>query len=352
MTGERFHFADLELDHGERRLRRHGTALEINGRYFDALSLLVREAGRLVTKDRFMDEVWRGVPVTDEALTQCIRTLRRELGDDAARPRFIETVPKHGYRFIAPVRVEPSSELAVKPTGGRSNGQARIRLGLAGVAGAGVAGLVGGLFYGFAAAAQPGQVGAASTVVVITLVTTAMALIGGAGVAAGIAALASVDGRLLPQGIFGGALGGLAVGGVARLIGLDAFNLLVGRGPSGITGPFEGVALGAAVATGAWLAFRSEPKSLKRAAAIAAAAGAVGGLLITLAGGRLMAGSLDLLAREFPGSRLRLDPIARLLGEDQFGPVSSVVTGTAEAALFAGCIVGAMLLASRRKDAG
>ena len=65
--------------------------------------MLVGEAGKLVTKDRFLDEVWRGVPVTDEALTQCIKTLRRQLGDDAASPRFIETVPKHGYRFIAPV---------------------------------------------------------------------------------------------------------------------------------------------------------------------------------------------------------------------------------------------------------
>ena len=50
-----------------------------------------------------MGEVWRGIPVTDEALTQCIRTLRKQLGDDAARPRFIETVPKNGYRFVAPV---------------------------------------------------------------------------------------------------------------------------------------------------------------------------------------------------------------------------------------------------------
>jgi hypothetical protein len=48
---------------------------------FDALALLARAPGALVTKDRFMDEVWRGVPVTDEALTQCIRTLRRTLGE-------------------------------------------------------------------------------------------------------------------------------------------------------------------------------------------------------------------------------------------------------------------------------
>ena len=45
------------------------------------------------------------MPVTDEALTQCIKTLRRQLGDSASSPRFIETVPKHGYRFIAPVEV-------------------------------------------------------------------------------------------------------------------------------------------------------------------------------------------------------------------------------------------------------
>lgn len=77
--------------------------MELNARYLDALALLVREQGRLISKDRFLDKVWRDVPVTDEALTQCIRTIRRQLGDSAARPRFIETVPKHGYRFIAPV---------------------------------------------------------------------------------------------------------------------------------------------------------------------------------------------------------------------------------------------------------
>src|SRR3954469_16952178 len=104
MTSVRFE--DFELDAGNRQLRRGSEAVDLKGRYFDALALLVGEPGRLVTKDRFMDEVWRGVPVTDEALTQCIRTLRRQLGDDASRPRFIETVPKHGYRFIAPLHGE------------------------------------------------------------------------------------------------------------------------------------------------------------------------------------------------------------------------------------------------------
>src|SRR6187200_319668 len=103
VAADYFRFDSFCLDPADRRLTRDGVPIELSGRYLDALALLVREPGRLVTKDRFMDEVWRGIPVTDEALTQCIRTLRRQLGDDATSPRFIETVPKHGYRFIAVV---------------------------------------------------------------------------------------------------------------------------------------------------------------------------------------------------------------------------------------------------------
>ena len=96
-------FDGFELDPADRRLLRGGAPVELNARYFDALVLLASEPGALVTKDRLLEEVWHGVPVTDEALTQCIKTLRQKLGDDAARPHFIETVPKHGYRFIAAV---------------------------------------------------------------------------------------------------------------------------------------------------------------------------------------------------------------------------------------------------------
>src|SRR3989337_2278878 len=98
-----FRFERFCLDPRDRQLRRDDVPVELTARDLDALVLLVREQGALVSKDRFLEEVWRGVPVTDEALTQCIKTLRRRLGDDAASPRFIETVPKHGYRFIAPV---------------------------------------------------------------------------------------------------------------------------------------------------------------------------------------------------------------------------------------------------------
>ncbi|RZJ85578.1 MAG: transcriptional regulator, partial [Brevundimonas sp.] len=75
-----FHFDRFTLDAANRRLTEDGRPLELSPRYFDALLLLVREQGRLVSKTRFLDEVWRGVPVTDEALSQCIRALRRCLG--------------------------------------------------------------------------------------------------------------------------------------------------------------------------------------------------------------------------------------------------------------------------------
>ena len=64
-----------------------------------------------------------------------------------------------------------------------------------------------------------------------------------------------------------------------------------------------------------------------------------------------MGGSLDLLARRFPDSRLRLDPIGALFNERGFGPVSQAVTGGLEGALFGACVVGAMLLVRQRTSA-
>src|SRR5690606_8847336 len=99
----RYRFDGFLLDAANRQLWRGETRLDLNARYFDALVLLVREHGRLVEKDRFFAEVWDDVVVSDSALTQCIKDVRKQLGDDAANPRYIETVPRYGYRFIGPV---------------------------------------------------------------------------------------------------------------------------------------------------------------------------------------------------------------------------------------------------------
>ena len=402
----RYQFAGFWLDPDDRLLRRGDAPVEINGRYLDALILLLREAGRLVSKDRFLDEVWRGVPVTEEALTQCIRTLRRQLGDDAASPRFIATVPRHGYRFIAPVEwIEGGAAALASPSPAPASGTrsgdaapdapdhrarprersstqhdgegaaigantpalpaagpsppavARLREGLllagAGTAGAGLAGLIGGVCYGFAAAAQPlPGTGALSVLLILVCLTVLAAVMGGAGVAIGIAMGTLAPGRPWRWAIGGGAVGGMLVGAVVKLLGLDAFSLIIGRSPGDITGAMEGLLLGAAVGGGLWLAHRGAgTPSLRRSVSIAALVGGGAGVVIPLLGGRLMGGSLALLARSLPSSRLRLDAIGHLFGEAGLGPVSLVVTGALEGALFAGCIVGAMEWARRRRAA-
>lgn len=371
MASAGYRFERFILDPEDRQLRRDDVPVEISSRYFDALALLVREPGKLIPKDRFFEEVWHGVPVTDEALTQCIKTLRRQLGDNAASPCFIETVPKHGYRFIAAVErvaapapegpgatvvpVTPVPAEAPPPDG--TGGTVPIAAGVplpwqeaaltagAGTLGAGVAGLLGGLAYGFAAASQPAQagVGALSVLLVVTCIALAIALLGGAGVSLGIAAAGLVPGGGGRWAILGGAVGGMLVGAVVKLLGLDAFTLLFGQSPGDITGAAEGMLLGAAVGLGAWAAGR-EGVSRRRGIALAAACGGAAGLLSTLLGGRMLAGSLDLLAQVFPDSRLRLDSIGTLLGEPGLGPVSQAATGALEGALFAGCLVGAMVV--------
>lgn len=337
------------LDPQDRRLTRDGETVEISGRYLDALALLVAERGRLVTKDRFMAEVWKGVPVTDEALTQCVRALRRELGDDAARPRFIETVPKHGYRFVAEViqgeaPAPATSSTSAVPPPTEPVWRRLVPDAGAGMTGGGLAGVIGGLFYGLAAAPQ--GMGGASSLIVLVCATTLLALVGGTAVGLGVALgrwwRAEVWGPVL-----GGALGGALVGGVTRLIGLDAFRLLTGAAPSDMTGAGEGLALGAAAGLGAWLATRPEMKA-RTAAMWGGLAGAAAGLGIALVGGRLLGGSLDLLLRAYPGAPLSLDPVGRLFGQEEFSPVAGAVTATLEGALFAACLALTTALVRRQ----
>ncbi len=98
-----FRFDDFYLDASNRQLSRGGQPVALNSKYFDVLLLLVSRSGQLVEKQSIFEEVWDGVFVTDSALTQCIKDIRKQLGDDASSPRYIRTVPKHGYIFIGNV---------------------------------------------------------------------------------------------------------------------------------------------------------------------------------------------------------------------------------------------------------
>lgn len=339
MSSGPYRFEDFVLDPADRRLRRGGEVVDINGRYLDALTLLVRENGRLVSKDQFLDEVWRGVPVTDEALTQCIRTLRRQLGDDAARPRMIETVPKHGYRFIAMVEGLEEQRGSSSHENGRWRDARRVTA--AGTVGGAAAGLLGGLFYGFAASGS--AIGSASAVLVLVSVAVLVAVLGAAGVSLGIA----LAGPRSARAIVGGAIGGLIVGACVKLLAVDTFNLLLGNSPGDVTGAAEGALLGGALGLGLWLASRHGDRSIGQGVALAALSGGAAGIMIALLGGQMMAGSLDLVSRTFPGSRLQLDQLGALIGESGFGPVTRLITGGLEGALFGGFVIGAIMMILR-----
>jgi DNA-binding winged helix-turn-helix (wHTH) protein len=339
-----FIFDRFVLDTGDRRLRADGVPVELNARYFDALALLVGAGGQLVHKDRFMSEVWRGIPVTDEALTQCIRTLRRQLGDDAGRPRFIETVPKHGYRFIAPVQaLEERNSL---PAVGSDPWRRFTTVGTAGTIGGAVAGTIGGLIYGFAGASMEPGAGAFSILLVLLAVAIVVAVIGAAGVSFAVATAAFAPARSWQWLTIAGAGGGLITGAIVKLLGIDTFTLLIGRAPHNITGAMEGLLMGAAVGASAW---RAERLPLKRqAATLGAVSGAITAVVAVLLGGHLFLGSLATLTRDFPNSHLNVARFGGIFGETQFGPVTELVTAALEGALFVASVVAAIEMARRR----
>ncbi|MEZ0497400.1 transcriptional regulator [Sphingomonas sp. IW22] len=159
--------------------------IDLPARYMDVLILLVQGDGALVTEDRVMHEVWRGVPVTDEALTQAIRALRKALGGSALAPNFIETMRKHGYRFIAPLDL-PASDRQPEPTPIFIR-DSIIRQTSVAIAGALLAGALVGLVYGFAGAAHFSRDGTVSLLLVIVLVSAVSGGAAGVGIAVGIA---------------------------------------------------------------------------------------------------------------------------------------------------------------------
>ena len=95
---------------------RSGQPLPLIPRYFDLLVLLIDRRNTAVSRREIFDSVWADVVVSDGALSQAIRTLRRTLGDDSREPVFIRTVSRHGYSFVFPDVVE-EDEIAERATG-------------------------------------------------------------------------------------------------------------------------------------------------------------------------------------------------------------------------------------------
>ncbi len=98
-----FDFENFRLDLTEKVLLRDGQFIPITPKVFETLQLFVENAGRLIEKDELMQKLWQDQFVEESNLSYNVKVLRKALGDNAQKPRFIETVPKRGYRFIAQV---------------------------------------------------------------------------------------------------------------------------------------------------------------------------------------------------------------------------------------------------------
>ena len=96
-------FASFRLDTANECLWREGTQIALPPRIFGVLRYLVDHAGRLITHDELLDALWPETYVQPQVLRTYVLELRKVLGDDAAQPRFIQTIPKRGYCFVAPV---------------------------------------------------------------------------------------------------------------------------------------------------------------------------------------------------------------------------------------------------------
>jgi len=112
-------FGPFRLDTAAYQLSRNNLVLAVPPKVIDLLALLVSQPSALVTKDAILARLWPDVAVTDNALTQVVSELRQALGDDAAAPRYVQTVPRRGYRFVADVErcaAVTSGSHAIEPT--------------------------------------------------------------------------------------------------------------------------------------------------------------------------------------------------------------------------------------------
>jgi DNA-binding winged helix-turn-helix (wHTH) protein len=99
-------FGPFEYDDASGKLTKYGTRLRFQGQPLRVLSILVNRSGQIITRDELQRHLWQGTTFVDfeQGLNSAVNKLRQTLGDSADQPRYVETIPGRGYRFIAPVQ--------------------------------------------------------------------------------------------------------------------------------------------------------------------------------------------------------------------------------------------------------
>src|SRR5215213_1450613 len=115
LAHEIYSFDEFQLDLTRGAIFRGLDELKLRPKSFEVLKYLVQNQGRLVGKDELIDFVWQGMAVTDDSLVQCLKDIRRTLGDESQQ--FIKTVPRRGYIFEKDIHSVGTSIVAEETTG-------------------------------------------------------------------------------------------------------------------------------------------------------------------------------------------------------------------------------------------
>jgi DNA-binding winged helix-turn-helix (wHTH) protein/TolB-like protein len=127
-------FGVFEVDLRSGELRKRGVRIKLQEQPFQILSLLIEHPGEVVTRDELRQQLWPAHTFVDfdRSLNKAMTKLRFALGDSAESPRYIETIPRHGYRFLAPLHTHREAEEGIvsptiNPTDGRTETHTRAR---------------------------------------------------------------------------------------------------------------------------------------------------------------------------------------------------------------------------------
>src|SRR5215475_6358830 len=103
--GTKIHFGVYELDRDAMELRKHGVPIRLQEQPLRVLATLVERPGEIVTREELQERIWGKDTFVDfeQSLNKAVNRVREALHDDAGRPQYVETIPRRGYRFIAPI---------------------------------------------------------------------------------------------------------------------------------------------------------------------------------------------------------------------------------------------------------
>jgi DNA-binding winged helix-turn-helix (wHTH) protein len=104
-------FGVYELDRDAMELRKHGVTIRLQEQPFRVLAMLAERPGEVITREQLREQIWGNTFVDfDQSLNKAVNRVREALNDNAGIPQYVETIPRRGYRFIAPVAANPQTE--------------------------------------------------------------------------------------------------------------------------------------------------------------------------------------------------------------------------------------------------